>query len=178
MECQISEFWYPISERQYQDAWYLYQGAWYRVSKLRYRQKPNIWNSDTGKTPILEVPRIQMMKCTRYVNVSHVFCLCVIGICSYHFEVSMCMYVHVSPNNISLKCLSMKSRYAHALHVFCLYLVGMCRYVILYALKIVMTVSLGCIHDHDYRGSFSASTRALDQCQYGRVNLLSPSHSR
>ena len=65
----------------------------------------------------------------------------------------MCMYVHVLPDNIRQKCLSMKCRYVHVLHVFCLYLVGMCRYAwygILCTLKFVMAVSLGCIHDDDY----------------------------
>ena len=73
-----------------------------------------------------------------------------IGICRY--LISMGMYVHVLPDNIRQKCLSMKCRYVHVLHVYCLYLVGMCRYGILCTLKFVMTVSLGGIHhdDNDY----------------------------
>jgi len=58
--------------------------------------------------------------------------------------------------------------------MYCMYFA--CIYAQHCTLKFVMTVSLGCIHDDDYRlgGSFAAFSPAIDQCWYGRVtsNLI------
>jgi hypothetical protein len=101
-----------------------------------------------------------------------------------------CQYLHVSAGIMSVyavcvaitrqlhqKCLSMKCRYVHVSECICRYIICICMYVF-----VCVGILIPCSQDFvsfippppHYRGSLSAFSpaRAINQCWYGRVNLI------